>query len=521
MFFWTWDIDTVGHLLEYTIAVYTSKPSLAELIIVNAELSRLFNECIREEPSSSMQEELRAQAKQCEENLRLLIARLPFSLTATFDNILAFYHIVSVLLAVCFTYLLMCSKTIHMLTSCKPIAAWKYIAASTQMCQTLGYHRERALISESAQQRRRRKRLVWMIVIMDKSLSLRLGRASSIRDGDFTLEKTMDLTQDDVSAFSYMTLLPKWIDLALLQGQAYDDIFSPRALQQPEGIRVARARALATDLQKVYETMSPVESHVLELRRRAIGNEMHELFLRADNISHLSTLTLVYRAIPGIYSNSVFCHECVSTAAEALKEHQKCLAMLKKVDGNILQMYVEWLVFLLPMIMFSQLTPSRALLSAPFIPFVVLFCRTLETSSSEYLETLSSVVETLSLLPPDLPTAYKVQLKVFKAMYKVACDYINANGKKQLMGQTFPGFSLDRPLAGMDGAAGSTSSFSMMHHVQNDGQGAMIPFSTLGGVHLNSSEEVNIGIETGDSGAELGLWLDQNQRMFGMFEDMF
>ena len=228
---------------------------------------------------------------------------------------------------------------------CKPLAAWRYITASIQMCQTLGYHREMALVPESAQQTRRRKRLVWMIVIIDKTLSLRLGRASSIRDGDFTLEKLSDNSQDDLSAFSFMTLLSKWIDLSLLQGQVYDDIFSPRALLQPEGIRVARARELATDLQRVFETMGTAESQVLELRRQTIGNDMHELFQRADRINHLATLTLVYRAIPaGPYSNSVFCEECVATASEALNEHRKCLAILKDVEGEVLEMYLQWLV---------------------------------------------------------------------------------------------------------------------------------------------------------------------------------
>ena len=94
MFYWTWDIDTVGQLLEYIMTVYTSKPSTAELVIVYSTLSRLFYECAREEPISSCQANLRAQAKQCEENLALVISRLPFNLATAFDNILALYHIV-------------------------------------------------------------------------------------------------------------------------------------------------------------------------------------------------------------------------------------------------------------------------------------------------------------------------------------------------------------------------------------------------------------------------------------------
>lgn len=226
---------------------------------------------------------------------------------------------------------------------CKPLAAWRYISASVQMCQTLGYNRERALVPESPQQQRRRKRLVWMIIIIDKTLSLRLGRASSIRDGEFTLEKLSDNSQDDLSAFSFMTLLSKWIELSLLEGQVYDAIFSPTALLQPENIRESRARTLAADIQRVFETMGTAEMQVMELRRQSIGNEMHELFQRADRISHLATLTLVYRAIPtGPYSNSVFCDECIATACQALNEHRKCLDILKNVEDEVLEMYLQW-----------------------------------------------------------------------------------------------------------------------------------------------------------------------------------
>lgn len=95
MFFWTWDIDNVGQLLEYTTTVYTGKPSIAELIIVNSSLSRLLCECIREEAAPSAQAELKMQAGQCEKNLNTLLSRLPFNLASNFDNILALFQAVS------------------------------------------------------------------------------------------------------------------------------------------------------------------------------------------------------------------------------------------------------------------------------------------------------------------------------------------------------------------------------------------------------------------------------------------
>lgn len=93
-FYWTWDIDTPGQILEYVTTVYTSKPTIAELVIVYSTLSRLFEECVREETTASGREMLKSQARQCEENLAMIISRLPFNLPTTFDYILALYYIV-------------------------------------------------------------------------------------------------------------------------------------------------------------------------------------------------------------------------------------------------------------------------------------------------------------------------------------------------------------------------------------------------------------------------------------------
>lgn len=211
------------------------------------------------------------------------------------------------------------------------------------MCQTLGYHREVAADPETSEQRQRRVRLVRSIICMDKSLSLRLGRPSTIRDSDFTLNR-LD-TEHDRSVSFYGTILPKWIDWSLLQGRVFDDIFSPVALMQPESIRVSRAKALATELQMVFDSMSPLEARYLEERRRALGDTMHELLNRADKVNHLSTMALIYRGIPsGPRSGSAFCEECVDVAHQALDEHKSCIELLRGLEGSIVGLYVQWYV---------------------------------------------------------------------------------------------------------------------------------------------------------------------------------
>lgn len=239
--------------------------------------------------------------------------------------------------------MLICWQTIYAMDRGKTLTAWKFIAASIQMCHTLGYHREVALVPEKTQQMRRRKRLVWMIVIVDKCLSLRLGRPSSIRRSDFTLERLTDATQDDVSAIGPSSLLSKWIDFSLLQGRVFDDLYSPVALLQPESTRTIRARTLITDLRRVFSEITPAETQFYEARQRALGGDIHTLLCGADQINFLATLTLVYRVIPSTArSGSAFCEECVTMAHEALDEHQKCLVVLRNLKSNVVEMYLQW-----------------------------------------------------------------------------------------------------------------------------------------------------------------------------------
>lgn len=182
-----------------------------------------------------------------------------------------------------------------------------------------------------------------MIIIIDKTLSLRLTRPSTTRNIDITIPKPSEISQDDVSAFGFLSLLSKWIDVALIQGRVYDELFSPRALGQPEEDRQSCARALAADLRRAFEATCSAENEVLELRRQAVGDGVHELFLRADRINHLVTLTLIYGAIPGrLHANSVFSEECIITATEALNEHKVCLNTLSSLDSEVLELYFQW-----------------------------------------------------------------------------------------------------------------------------------------------------------------------------------
>lgn len=82
----------------------------------------------------------------------------------------------------------------------------------------------------------------------EKMLSLRLGRASTLRDQDITLSRP-GLGRPGTSLSG--ELAPVWIHLASVQGRIYDDIYSSQAVLQPPQIRTSRARALATELETI------------------------------------------------------------------------------------------------------------------------------------------------------------------------------------------------------------------------------------------------------------------------------
>jgi len=81
--------------------------------------------------------------------------------------------------------------------------------------------------------------------VLDKGLSLRLGRGSTIQDYDVTLPYPSSHEPDRNAISAFMTI---WIKAARIQGQIYERLYSPEALAQPENTRRARVQILAQNL---------------------------------------------------------------------------------------------------------------------------------------------------------------------------------------------------------------------------------------------------------------------------------
>lgn len=81
----------------------------------------------------------------------------------------------------------------------------------------------------------------------------------------------------------------------------------------------------------------------MEEIRATAGETISEIFTRAERITGLAILTLIYRTIePDIATGTVLSSQCISTALRALSEHQECMRLLEHTEHNMMDFYVQW-----------------------------------------------------------------------------------------------------------------------------------------------------------------------------------
>jgi hypothetical protein len=89
--------------------------------------------------------------------------------------------------------------------------------------------------------------LFWIVYTMDKSLSLRLGRSSTIQDYDVTLPDPHSIPhQNPITSFFDL-----WVTVSRLQGQIYELLYCPVAIAQPEPVRKSRVQLLIHQLGEI------------------------------------------------------------------------------------------------------------------------------------------------------------------------------------------------------------------------------------------------------------------------------
>lgn len=142
------------------------------------------------------------------------------------------------------------------------------------MAQALGLHKAHLQDPENNVLIRRKARLFATIYVADKMLSLRLGRASLIRDEEVPHDIRMLMRGVNTAPYR---LPMQWLELARIQGMVYDQLYSPRALQQTREVKKTLATAL---LQKVDAMMS--QKCEIKVRRSSSRPHQEQLLTRSQ-----------------------------------------------------------------------------------------------------------------------------------------------------------------------------------------------------------------------------------------------
>ncbi|ORY11063.1 fungal-specific transcription factor domain-domain-containing protein [Clohesyomyces aquaticus] len=403
---------------------------------------------------------------QCRVHMETAMSKLDLFLPASYENILAL--------------LLAASYAVEM---CKPSVCWSLNSAAANLCQHLGYHRIETMKDDTLDERAAKIQLFWFIYVLDKTLSLRLGRASSIQDWDMSLPfpGTTESPNSLYTELAGVDIQVYWIKVAQIQGQSYERLFSPAAFLKTEDERAKTAAELVHALNKAWldrgeasvldftslpresvtdlpkKPQKPNQTEYPSSRTRAPGNvptqsqismgrdpnavsyflgtglgNIGDIFYHADVVMHYSVMSLIQRAVSP--DNVTFNQDCLESARAALVSHQRCSTRFN-IKGNEYMWagYLHWSV-----------------LQAPFTPFIVIFCNVITNCDPNDLSSLSDFVHSLESCRTISEGADKLY-KMCHVFLQVAKLYVQEKQKETAAQQASPG---QTGFFGSPGAAG-------------------------------------------------------------------
>ncbi|KAG7083834.1 fungal specific transcription factor domain-containing protein [Colletotrichum scovillei] len=350
------DVDDLAELCR---RVYFCTDNFADttFIIVNGALFYLFMEQAYLASDATAREEFERYQHMCQSNLEMALASLPLMLPAKVESIEA------LLLA-----------AVYAVDVSKASLAWLFTSTAASLCQTLGYHRVSQVRSESAGPRDIKTLLFWHVYMLDKTLSLRTGRASVIQDWDVTLPRRVDNT---MVADPWGLIITTWIKQAEIQHRVYEQF--PLALGQSQEERIETVRRLENEQKTIMAAASHVREQALFGLKALNASSILDIHLRGDELTFQSTLTLIYRALPAPEGSPTrFSQECIDTARFAMQLHLECMQRIAEEGRHLKAVYIHW-----------------AILLTPFTPFFVLFCHVIDTSNAGDLKKLNEFVASL------------------------------------------------------------------------------------------------------------------------------
>ncbi|KAK4149351.1 hypothetical protein C8A00DRAFT_18942, partial [Chaetomidium leptoderma] len=234
---WVFELFNLEHFPETCLAVYMAVDYEAtSFITVNVTLHYLF--WAYGNLLADRQDEYLGLSRLCGANLETALSNLPLHLPASDEVIVA-----------------LSLGAFYAVELAKPSLAWILSSKASELCQSLGYHRIGTYNHESPDDGQRKQFLFWAVYVIDKRLSLRLGRSATIQDYDVTVPDPRSNTTVDTPIVCFFGL---WVIGSRLQGQIYELLYCPEAIAQPEPVRRSRVQLLVERLDNLdyltYET---------------------------------------------------------------------------------------------------------------------------------------------------------------------------------------------------------------------------------------------------------------------------
>ncbi|CEJ89569.1 hypothetical protein VHEMI05407 [[Torrubiella] hemipterigena] len=449
-----------------TVYFPTEDVSESIFVIVNALLYNLFLEHCSHTTDAAVREEYLAHFHLCRANLETALANLPMLLSPKVENAQA-------LLFGC----------LYSVDVSRPTAAWHFASAGAQLCITGGFHRAEALKDNPPHIARIKRIIFWHIYTVDKSLGLRLGRASSIQECDISIAREFEF--DDFGPAGADSVPTMWVEVSGLQGRIYELLYSPAALACPPATLATRARALAEDILRLEDRAAMSRKRAYEYMEKKNCSDMVDLFIRGDEVQFYVTLTLAYRVIPSPEgSPSRFSEECLDAARMAIRAHHDCVSKID-LTSFTKATYVHW-----------------NLLVTPFAPFFVLFCYVIETLSAEDMLMLKEFAASLALTR-DSSEAMEKLYRLCQVMYDVLAIYVETKTQHpQDQGFVPMGDEFEMYM-------GQLGLIPMEDHTMGNAGGA----NTAAG-----QQDVAASVQNSSQVAQIADWFSGNRNMVGLLE---
>jgi hypothetical protein len=153
----------------------------------------------------------------------------------------------------------------------RPALCWTLVSTGARLCQSLGYHRESEVSRSPPDLANAKRHVFWMLYMIDKIMSLNLGRAPSFPDYDIDVE-AFTLNQDQRFC-AWDKVLVAFVELCKLQGQIYDELYSARARRQLPEIRSKIIEERASSLSAWYVGLKKVCSAIPVQPRKVFDSD--------------------------------------------------------------------------------------------------------------------------------------------------------------------------------------------------------------------------------------------------------